>query len=330
MKIGVLSDIHSNYYAFKACVEYMIQEGITEFLLLGDYVSDTSFPEKTMELIYELRANYRVHMLRGNREEYLLEQKEVREGRRDGIRWPANSASGNLLFTYERLAERDWSLFESLPIAFRYECVGFPAITCCHGSPGNARELLQLNGDNTKKWLEQIDTDYLLAGHTHFPGQLEYDGKYYLNPGCVGIAIGDAGCAQCMILHGREEAGQKKWVAEFLKIPYDTATVVKDIFDSGLHDMAPWFINSNIQVLLTGTDRSAAMVAMAIDLQSKATGEETKWPLIEEKYFKQAAEELGVPEYKGYRDLRDDVTGKTNYGAKNKIMSDSMADSAGH
>lgn len=309
MKIGVLSDIHSNYYAFKACVDSMVKEGVTEFLLLGDYVSDTSFTEKTMELIYELRDNYQVHMLRGNREEYLLEQREVQKGIRDGIKWIPNSASGNLLYTYERLSARDWDLFEGLPITFRYEYEGFPAITCCHGSPENSRELLQLSGDNTKKWLEKVDTDYLLAAHTHYPGQQEYGGKYYFNTGCVGIAIADAGYAQCMILHGREEDGQKKWVPEFLKIPYDTALVVKDIFDSGLYDMAPWFLNSNIQILLTGTDRSSKMVAMAIDLQTKDSGKEAIWPLIEEKFFRQAADILEIPDYKDW-EKRDKETGR--------------------
>ena len=79
MKIGVLSDIHSNYYAFRACVDYMVQAGVGDFLLLGDYVSDTPYPERTMELIYELREKYTVHMLRGNREEYLLDQRAVQK-----------------------------------------------------------------------------------------------------------------------------------------------------------------------------------------------------------------------------------------------------------
>lgn len=302
MKIGVLSDIHGNYYAFKACIDYMLDVGVTEFLLLGDYVSDTSFPEKTIELIHELRDKYTVHMLRGNREEYLLEQRKVQRGNKDGIKWIPNSASGNLLFTYERLSQRDWKLFEELPITFRYEYPDFPAITCCHGSPGNARELLQLNGENTKEWLEQMDTDYLLAGHTHFPGESEYGAKHYFNAGCVGIAIADAGYAQCMILHGIEENGQKKWEPVFLKIPYNTAMVIEDIFASGLYDMAPWFLNSNIQILLTGVDHSAEMVSMAMELQAKDTGKEVKWPLIEEKYFRQAAEALGIPDYRFYKE----------------------------
>lgn len=297
IKIGVLSDVHSNYYALSACVDYMLQEGIEDFLLLGDYVSDTSFTERTMELIFELREKYRVQMLRGNREEYLLDQRAVQRGLKEGIKWPANSASGNLLFTYERLTEKDWELFESLPITFRYEYEDFPAIICCHGSPGNTRELMQLGGENTKHWLDTIDAEYLLAAHTHRPGIMEYAGKFYFNTGCVGVAIGDAGYAQCMILHGVSEAGGKRWQPEFLKIPYDVDAVVKDIFVSGLHDMAPWFINSNIQILLTGEDNSAGMVELACRLQAQATGQEAQWPLIEECYFAEAAAKLGVPRY---------------------------------
>lgn len=303
MKLGVLSDIHSNYYALKACIDYMVQEGISEFLLLGDFVSDTSFPEKTMELIYELRNNYKVHMLKGNREEYLLEQRAVRLGHKEGIKWPVNSASGSLLFTYERLSHRDWELFESLPITFRYEYEDFPAITCCHGSPVNSREHLRLNGDNTRQWLSRIDTDYLIAAHTHRPCQMEYQSKHYFNTGSVGIAVADAGYAQCLILHGVTQVGQKKWLPEFLKIPYDTAPVIKDIFASGLYDMAPWFINCNIQILLTGIENSAEMIATATDLQAKATGRAVTWPLFEEKYIQQAAEILGIPDYKYYAGL---------------------------
>ncbi len=298
MKIGVISDIHSNYLAFRAVYDIMRSQGITEYILLGDYVSDTSDTEKTMELLYEIIRDRKTHILRGNREEYLLEQRKVRKGDKEGPRWIANSASGNLLFTFERLREKDFQFFESLPITFKFEKEGFPAITCCHGSPANTKELLQLNGENTKNWLCQIDTEYLLAAHTHFPGEFRYEGKTYINNGCAGLAIGDAGLAQCTILHGTEENGVRKWEPEFLKIPYDTEAVVGKIFTSGLMDMAPWFINSNIQILRTGTDNSAQLVALSARLMEEETGSKVIWPFIDEKYFERAAEILGVPDYR--------------------------------
>ena len=46
MKIGVMSDIHSNVVAFEACAEYLENEGCDEYLFLGDYVSDTPYARK--------------------------------------------------------------------------------------------------------------------------------------------------------------------------------------------------------------------------------------------------------------------------------------------
>lgn len=43
MKIGIISDIHSNIYAFKACTEYMEKQKCDEYFFLGDYISDTPY-----------------------------------------------------------------------------------------------------------------------------------------------------------------------------------------------------------------------------------------------------------------------------------------------
>ena len=74
----------------------------------------------------------------------MLEQREVIRIGDEKALWRENSASGSLLFTYHRLTEKDLDFFEKLPITFRYEKEGYPAIICCHGSPINSRELLQL------------------------------------------------------------------------------------------------------------------------------------------------------------------------------------------
>lgn len=302
IKIGVISDIHSNFDALKACLDHMEKENITEYILLGDYVSDTADTVKTMETIYDLKQKYSVSMLRGNREEYMLDQWYIRNGKKEGPIWPANSASGNLLYTYEQLTEKDFQFFDSLPITFRYEKEGFPAITCCHGSPDNSRELLELYGDNTKEWLEKIDTPYLMAAHTHFPGKLEHAGRTYLNSGCSGIAIIEhekgVGIAQCMILHGIEKDGVKTWEPEFLSIPYDPEIVIEKIKNNGLLHMGKWFVNASLYILETGIDHNATMVRMANEAAALDTNGEAKWPFIDETYFEEAANKLGIPDYR--------------------------------
>lgn len=299
MKIGIIADVHSNIIALKACIEYMESVSCDEYLFLGDYVSDTPYTRETLDFLYEFMTMAPCQFLRGNREEYMLAQREVIANNREQERWSWNSASGNLLFAYEQLNERDFDFFENLPITFQYKKKDYPAITCCHGSPSSTRELLLVEQDNTKKWLDNIDTEYLICSHTHFPGELEYKGKHYYNSGSVGIAINDSGFAQCMIIEDTTENGRMEWEPTFLRIPYDNKKVVEDIRKSGLLDKAPWFINSNIQVLLTGIDHSAEMVIAASN-KATETDKEAAWPWIEEKYFEEAAKEVGIPDYRIY------------------------------
>lgn len=79
MKIGIISDIHSNIYAFKACTEYMEKHKCDEYFFLGDYISDTPYTRETMDYLYEFMENHTCYLLRGNREEYMLTQQEARK-----------------------------------------------------------------------------------------------------------------------------------------------------------------------------------------------------------------------------------------------------------
>ena len=298
MNLGVISDIHSNYIAFKECVKKLEAEGCDEYIFLGDFVSDTSYTRETMDYLYEFIDTHICHLLRGNREEYMLSQRKVLKEGTEDQKWIYNSASGNLLYSYELLTEKDLDFFESLPISFVYEKEGYPSIKCCHGSPESSRELIQLGSDRARYWLDNISEDYMLCAHTHFPGDYEYNGKHYMNSGCVGVSIGDAGFAQCMMLESfMDETGAASWKPTFLKVAFDNRKVAEDMVSSGLLDKAPWFINSNIQILLTGTDNSAAMVELANKLSEEA-GETKGWPLIKEEYFEEAARRLGIPDYR--------------------------------
>lgn len=297
MKIGIISDVHSNVIALKACIEYMESVSCDEYLFLGDYVSDTPYTRETMDFLYEFMKKATCQFLRGNREEYMLAQREAIINDRDQERWLWNSASGNLLFAYEQLNERDFNFFQNLPITFQYKKENYSAITCCHGSPSSTRELLLVNQDNTKACLDNIDTEYLISAHTHFPCEMRYKSKKYYNTGSVGIAIHDCGFAQCMIIEDVIENGKMEWKPTFLKIPYDNKKVVEDIRKRGLLDKAPWFVNSNIHTLLTGIDRSAKMVVAASN-KAKKEDKEAMWPRIEEKYFEEAAKESGIPDYR--------------------------------
>ena len=294
MKIGIISDIHGNIIALKACISYMKSVPCDEYFFLGDYISDTPYTRETMDYLYDFSSNHSCLFLRGNREEYMLEQRRIIAQGIENGKWSWNSATGNLLFAYRQLNEKDFSFFDSLPITFQYQKTGCPSVTICHGSPVCSREGLLIEGENTKKWLKDINTDYLICAHTHLPGELEWQGKHYYNCGSVGIAIGTCGYAQCMIIEDVWINGKTAWKPIFLKIPYDNERVVQDIKISGLLSKAPWFVNSNIQILLTGTDYSSQLVVLANKLAKEAGERE----LADEKYWREAAQRLGVPDYR--------------------------------
>ena len=140
MKVGVIADIHSNQTAFRACVDYMVNAGCEEFLLLGDFISDTAGARQTMELLYELMEQFPCHVLRGNREEYMIEQRKIREKEEEEKFWPANSASGNLLYTYRQLTIF-LRAFRSRFVMKRKDIRRLPAVTVLRSIQENCSSL---------------------------------------------------------------------------------------------------------------------------------------------------------------------------------------------
>ena len=78
-----------------------------------------------MDYLYEFMENHTCYLLRGNREEYMLTQQEARKKKCTEQMWISNSASGNLLYTYGQLVDKDFDFFRTLPITFIYEKAGF-------------------------------------------------------------------------------------------------------------------------------------------------------------------------------------------------------------
>lgn len=283
-KIAVIGDIHSNYVAFEKCIEHTLKQNPDEFLFLGDYISDCPYPQKTMEIVYEMDKNYRCRFIRGNREDYMLNHRK-----NPGERWTYSSASGSLLYTYENLTERDFRFFESLDMKGYYEKAGYPPFRYCHGSLVRSNEILEPDGENTVQLMKSLDVDLLVSGHVHFQEEKNYDGKKILHPGAVGVSWYFDGKTQYMVLHGTK-AG---WEAEFFRLAYDVEKIVADFETSGLNQKAPAWSKITIHTLRTGTDYNLACLRRASKLCEEAEGSVT-WPDIPEKYWQQALQEYGI------------------------------------
>lgn len=281
MDIAVFSDIHANHSALQACFDKAVGQGITNFLLLGDYVTDCPNPQKTMEMIYTMQKFFRVWIIRGNREEYLLDYRKRGESG-----WKKGSASGTLLYTYQNMTSKDLDFFESLPNYAVWKEDGFPAFEYCHGSPASSRELMLGKSRNTRRIVSHLTTDLLLHGHHHEQEMFQYRDKRAVNPGSVGVPWNYGGKAQCMLLHG----DGRQWETEYLQLDYDRKEILSEFASSGLSEMAPAWAAVTMHTIRTGIDLNETVLLRATQLCEQEKGS-AKWPDIPERYWALALKE---------------------------------------
>jgi len=284
---AVFSDIHGNHSALQAAIDYAVGKGITNFVLLGDYVTDCPNPQKTMELIYVLKQYFNTFIIRGNREEYLLNY------RKDGTgRWKRGSASGSLLYTYQNLTDKDFDFLESLPGYGIFQEKGIPGFEYCHGSPSDINELLYREKRNTKRVLSHLRTGVLLHGHTHIQGTYVYRGKKAVNPGSIGIPWYNSGKTQFCILHG----DGKTWEEEYVQLDYNRKEILREFKNSELPTMAPAWTAVTMHTIRTGVDLNQTVLLRAMRLCEQERGY-ARWPDIPEKYWAIALKENNIDLY---------------------------------
>ena len=243
MRVAVLSDIHSNYYAFKACYEDAIKCGAEMFIFLGDYVSDLSEPQRTMDLVYEIQSKYPTICLRGNREGYML---DCESGRSSFIR---GSKSGSLLFTYEHLRKRDLEFIRGLKISDTIEIEGIQ-IEIAHAAMDNDRYYFDSNDGHTAEIFPQMKCDYLLTGHSHKQYIQRNADKTIINPGSVGIPQGGAQHPKYALL----DIVNGNISCQLREVPYDMTDAIHSQFDSGLVDYARYWAIGILYDIITGEE----------------------------------------------------------------------------
>lgn len=283
MDIAVLSDIHGNYIALENCINYALSNNIRTFIFLGDYVGELAYPEKTMQMIYEMSSKYDCYFIKGNKEDYWIDYQTSGE-----VGWLDNdSTTGSLLYTYRHLTENDIDFFKKLSISQNIAIGDMPQITLCHGSPYKVNQKLLPNNDKTFEIMEAIDTSIILCAHTHIQNKIENRGKTVLNPGSVGVPLNSSGKSQFMILREKD----KQWKEEFVGLEYDVEKVIAGLYTSGLDKHAPYWCLVTENLLRDGKISHGTVLARAMSLCNEETGT-CIWPSVPEKYWKQAVNEF--------------------------------------
>ena len=284
MRLAVLSDIHSNNIAFEACIKDIEKSNIDGICLLGDYISDCPNPQATINLIRELKSRYKTWMIKGNREQYFIKHEEDID---DG--WSYLSYEGSLLYTYDELSKKDLDIFRDLPMKVTVNISGTEPILMVHGSQRHLKELLFKDKDNTKQRMLEMQENYILSGHTHVQTHYRYKNKVLINPGSVGLAIGERATAQYAIL----EWSKKEWKVELKAVPYEFEKI-RDIFhNSSLMNKGGVWPYCILKSLDEGINYGPLCSKKARDYAVE-DGVDIENKKIPKKYWLKAAKDLGV------------------------------------
>lgn len=240
-RLAVLADIHSNYHAFKACVDWIDNNFIDGIIFLGDYVSDCANPQKTMELLYMLQGKYNIWFVGGNREDAMIEGN-------------INASMGSLVYTYENLTKKDIDFFKTLPLSIEIKLEGAPVISASHGDFHNNRENIYPDNDVCKRLFAEMPGSLHLCGHSHHAFVHEQYGKVIVNPGSVGVPHDKTAKAGMAVIELEDEF----WKPELLQIEYDVEKAVEEIGKSELYLRDNAFARMVIATVRTGHDYKTA------------------------------------------------------------------------
>ena len=288
MRIAVLTDIHGNHSALDAAVSFMEEHTPDMLLLLGDYITDGPYPQRIMDTLYSLMEQYPTHMIRGNREDYVLHH-------RAGDGWTYSSSSGSLLYTYNHLTDRDRDFLRSLPIAKNvYPAVGKP-FTICHASPSHTKEWIFGDTHMEKFYLHRIQTDFLLCGHTHQTRFATYDSANILYCPSLGLPQDPTSDARMLYLDWNET--ENRYAITYIPLSYDTEALLADYRDSGFLDATYVWGRCLEKALRLGDRKDYCM--QCVSLTWKYAGEDHYKPApgssqLPEKYWEAAAKKLGI------------------------------------
>ncbi|MFB6203943.1 MAG: metallophosphoesterase [Candidatus Nanohaloarchaea archaeon] len=173
MKIGVISDIHSNRYALDAVLEKL--SGVDTVICAGDVTGYYLWPGEVIQRLKEED----IRSVRGNHDDAVA----------TGLAFRFNPVARKAVdINRELLDDRELEYLKDLPDHMRWD-LGGKDTYMVHGSPRRPISEYIYAGDVDRDFLdENFDRKprVLIMGHTHMPFAKNVGATLVLNPGSVG------------------------------------------------------------------------------------------------------------------------------------------------
>jgi putative phosphoesterase len=193
MKILLLSDIHANFPALKACINFLPVDSFDAIYNCGDSLVYGPFPNQTL---HWLQKN-NVPTILGNTDKKVIKllkglsfKKPQKEEKRVMYTWTA-----------EQLNSSGKKYIRSLGKSMTFS-IGGHIIGLFHGSPEHPNEFLfpDTNQQRFDELARYCPCDIIITGHSHTPYHKHVGSTHFINPGSVGRMFDSNPAASCAVL----------------------------------------------------------------------------------------------------------------------------------
>jgi len=216
MKIGLVSDVHSNLAAFKAVLKDMPK--VDEIIGAGDLVGYAAEPNE----VVKLARSKGIKSVMGNHDHAVV-TKDVR-----GLN---DRAASSVMWTADKLSKDNLSYLASLPDHMELKAGG-QKLYVVHGSPRNPLGEYVFPDFSNRDMVgvtKDVEADLIVLGHTHIPMKRTVMGKSVLNPGGVGQPRDRDPRASYAVLNITDEVEISFW-----RVEYDIDATADKIKSAGL------------------------------------------------------------------------------------------------
>lgn len=227
MRLAIFSDIHGNLPALEAVLEDIRRQHVDAIYCLGDLVGYAPFPNEVTDRIRRegiptIMGNYD-DGVGFDRDECGCAYREEGERQR---------GQQSLDWTRRIVTPENKTFLRGLAPEIRTESSG-KRLLLVHGSPRRMNEYLFEDRpvSSFERLAASSEADVIVFGHTHEPYAKLVNGVWFVNVGSVGKPK-DGNWQACYCLLVPTEASP----AQFIRVPYDVASVARAIRASELPD----------------------------------------------------------------------------------------------
>ncbi len=233
MKLGLISDVHSNLPALERVLEEFEIQGVLDILCCGDIIGYGPWPNECVALVRDRK----IIGVQGNHDALIIGESNIEEF--------SSHARRAALWTREQLLPENKDFLEKLPVTRQFE-----NLTITHGSLRDPLWEYMLDRRVAYHNFYLLETPLGCFGHSHIPTVFQWNGgsvrggrvadrwelvcepteRYFFNPGSVGQPRDGDWRAGCAIAEKKEE----RWHIAFFRLEYAVEETRREMQRIGL------------------------------------------------------------------------------------------------